>query len=39
MWANYLWPEFAESSILYVDKEVNPWELGDDEEEPSDEEV
>lgn len=40
MWSDYLWPEYADASILYVDKEVNPWEpLGEDEEPPSKEEV
>lgn len=42
MWSEYLWPEFAESCILYVDELVNPWEIfseDSDEEEPSKEEV
>ena len=38
MWANYLWPEFADASILYVDELVNPWEVSD-EEAPSQEEI
>lgn len=29
MWAEYLWPEFKEATILYVDQLVNPWELND----------
>ena len=38
MWADYLWPEFTDSSILYVDELVDPWALSD-EEPPSKEEV
>ena len=38
MWADYLWPEFADASILYVDELVDPWEVSD-EEAPSKEEV
>ena len=39
MWAEYLWPEFRDATLLYVDKEVNPWEIGEDEEEPDRDEV
>ena len=38
MWADYLWPEFADASVLYVDELVDPWEVSD-EEAPSKEEV
>ena len=38
MWADYLWPEFADASILYVDELVDPWAVSD-EEPPSKEEV
>lgn len=38
MWAEYLWPEFRDASLLYVDQLVNPWELTD-EEAPNRDEV
>ena len=38
MFQGYLWPEFQDASLIYVDKEVNPWELNN-EEEPEHEEV
>ena len=37
MWAEYLWPEFRESIMLFVDVEHAPWES--EEPEPTDEEI
>ena len=37
MWTDYLWPEFRESIMLYVDVEHSPWET--EEPEPTDEEI
>ena len=31
MWADYLWPEFADASVLYVDELVDHWEVSDEE--------
>lgn len=36
LFQDYLWPEYYNSAVLYVDKEQSPWE---EEEEPTDEEV
>lgn len=32
MFAQYLWPEFRDAPIIYVDQEVDPWEITDEEE-------
>lgn len=38
MFQNYLWPEYQDATLVYVDKEVDPWELAD-ETAPDHEEV
>lgn len=39
MFTRYLWPEYQDATIAYVDTEVNPWELGEEQEEPDFEEI
>lgn len=38
MFQHYLWPEYQDATLVYVDKEVDPWELAD-ETPPEHEEV
>lgn len=38
MFQHYLWPEYQDATLVYVDKEVDPWELAD-ETAPDHEEV
>ena len=36
LWTKYLWPEFCNAAILYIDVETGPWEQP---EAPEDEDV